>query len=419
MISPAPTDGSSLPMDAPPPSPVESFAWPPRVSPPAVLEDVWDDDWQPPPRSQLAYANSSTPDSQFEYDIKTEPYERAQSASFSPTFYDEHFDSFAPKREPFDDEQHVDDLSDLSAFHSFQLNRKGGVEKAFDSRPSTPLSLLGDSSFKADGDEPTEEPLDSIYALDNELEVVGDGELPPVIDSWKETGFSTGVLVNAAYGEYHLNKNKEAIHRDGCDTNDLNQRIQQEILEVPFEDRKTFLFEFLKKLKDENGGEMPKTLMFVEAKRDADLLAGALCLMGISSHTVNSDRTQQQREEVTRFFRTGAIRTLVSTNVFARGLDIRDLDHVINVHLPADRTTYVNRIGRTGRLRNGKATTFFDPQHPADQEMAQTIIDELTRANQEVPAFLIKAVEAVAEQPPTSVGQPLATILEISEPEFD
>ncbi|KAI6223823.1 RNA helicase [Aphelenchoides fujianensis] len=324
MISPAPTEGSSLAMDAPPPSPVEN---------------IWDDDWQPPPRSQLAYTNSY-PDSQFEFDAKTEPYERAPSGGFSPTLDDEHFNWAAPKREPLDD--HADDRSDLYAVHSPQLDPKDGVEETFASRSSTPLSLLLDSSFKADADEPTEEePLDTIYALDNELEVVGDGLLPPVIDSWKEAGFSpeilqnvaeagTGVLVNAAYGEYHLNKNKESIHRDGCD-----------IIEVPFDDRKIFLFDFLKKLKEENGGEVPKTLMFVEGKRDADLLAGALCLLGISSHTVNSDRTQQQREE------------------------------------------------------------------------------ELTRANQEVPAFLIKAVEAVAEQPVTSVGQPLATIPEISEPEFD
>ncbi|KAI6241151.1 hypothetical protein M3Y99_00388000 [Aphelenchoides fujianensis] len=200
MISPAPTEGSSFPMDAPPPSLLDSLGQPRRVWPPAVLEDVWDDDWQPPPRSRLAYANSSPPDSQFEYDVKTEPYERAQSAGFSPTLDDEHFVSFAPKREPLDYDAPADDHSDLSAYHSFQLDQKHGVEQAFDSRPSTPLSLLGDSSFVADGDEPTdkpkEEPLDSIYALDNELEVVGDGKLPPVINSWTEAGFSPEILRN-------------------------------------------------------------------------------------------------------------------------------------------------------------------------------------------------------------------------------
>ncbi|KAI6223267.1 hypothetical protein M3Y95_00871600 [Aphelenchoides besseyi] len=210
-------------------------------------------------------------------------------------------------------------------------------------------------------------------------------------------------------------------------TTDLNQRVEQEIIQVPYEDRKKYLFEFFEKEKEKNDGVLPKTLLFVETKRDADTLALALQAKGYMTQTVNGDRTQQQREEATRAFREGKLQVVVATNVFARGLDIPDLDHVINVHMPSERDTWVHRNGRTGRLDAGKATTFFDPNYEEDRKMAHVIIEEFGKMGIECPDFVKKVVDNAgcdfsyglnneAEQPSNDaadVNEP-----ELNEPEF-
>jgi superfamily II DNA/RNA helicase len=66
----------------------------------------------------------------------------------------------------------------------------------------------------------------------------------------------------------------------------------------------------------ENGGILPKKLVFVEKKRDADLLASMLSDEGIKTQTVNGDRPQYLREEATQGFRSGDYSVLVTTNVF-------------------------------------------------------------------------------------------------------
>ena len=61
-------------------------------------------------------------------------------------------------------------------------------------------------------------------------------------------------------------------------------------------------------------------------------------------------------------FKSGRMSILVATNVAARGLDIRGVEHVVNFDLPESIDEYVHRIGRTGRVGNtGRSTSFFDP----------------------------------------------------------
>ncbi len=78
---------------------------------------------------------------------------------------------------------------------------------------------------------------------------------------------------------------------------------------------------------------------------------------------------------------------LVATAVAARGLDIKDVAHVINYDLPTEPKEYVHRIGRTGRIGNtGRATSFYDSA--ADFDKANWLEKILSEANQEVPEFL-------------------------------
>ncbi|XP_013921908.1 PREDICTED: probable ATP-dependent RNA helicase DDX4 isoform X2 [Thamnophis sirtalis] len=157
--------------------------------------------------------------------------------------------------------------------------------------------------------------------------------------------------------------------------------VQQTILQVKQYDKKEKLVEILNEI-----GNV-RTMVFVETKKKADFFATLLCQENISTTSIHGDREQREREEALHYFRTGRCPVLVATSVAARGLDIENVQHVINVDLPSTIDEYVHRIGRTGRCGNlGKAISFFDPQ--ADSPIAQPLIKVLADAQQEVPAWL-------------------------------
>ncbi|XP_071036123.1 probable ATP-dependent RNA helicase vasa-like isoform X2 [Parasteatoda tepidariorum] len=130
-----------------------------------------------------------------------------------------------------------------------------------------------------------------------------------------------------------------------------------------------------------------RTLVFVEQKRTADFIASLLSQSEIPTTSIHGDRLQREREEALRDFRCGKMPVLVATAVAARGLDIRDVRHVINYDLPKTIDEYVHRIGRTGRVGNlGKATSFYDPE--ADRDLVRSLKKILIDAQQEIPDWL-------------------------------
>jgi len=133
--------------------------------------------------------------------------------------------------------------------------------------------------------------------------------------------------------------------------------------------------------------DQKRTLVFVETKRNADFLASFLSESDVSTTSIHGDRFQKEREAALRDFRSGARSVLVATSVAARGLDIKNVNHVINFDLPKEIDEYVHRIGRTGRVGNkGKATSFFDPQQ--DARLAGSLVRILKQAGQNIPDFL-------------------------------
>lgn len=94
------------------------------------------------------------------------------------------------------------------------------------------------------------------------------------------------------------------------------------------------------------------TLVFVETKKGADSLEEFLHMEGYPVTSIHGDRTQREREDALKQFRSGGSPILVATAVAARGLDIPHVTHVINFDLPSDIEEYVHRIGRTGRMGN-------------------------------------------------------------------
>ncbi len=102
-----------------------------------------------------------------------------------------------------------------------------------------------------------------------------------------------------------------------------------------------------------------KAIVFTKTKKEADELKTSLSFKGYPVEALHGDLGQKQREQVLKSLHDGRIRILVATDVAARGLDVKDLSHVINYHLPFDPESYTHRIGRTGRAgKTGKAITF-------------------------------------------------------------
>jgi len=103
-------------------------------------------------------------------------------------------------------------------------------------------------------------------------------------------------------------------------------------------------------------------LIFVRTKRGAWKVAKGLRSAGNAAAEIHADRSQGQRMDAMRGFKTGKYRILVATDIAARGIDVTDIELVINYDLPDDIELYVHRIGRTGRAgKRGHAITFATP----------------------------------------------------------
>jgi len=145
--------------------------------------------------------------------------------------------------------------------------------------------------------------------------------------------------------------------------------------------------QLLKILQDPTRNPRERTLVFVKTKRNADFLATYLSEEGLPTTSIHGDRLQREREEALDDFKRGKMPILVATAVAARGLDIKDVMHVVNYDMPDEVEEYVHRIGRTGRVGNtGRATSFFD--HHEDGAIGRPLVRILTDAGQMVPDWL-------------------------------
>ncbi|XP_008063984.1 probable ATP-dependent RNA helicase DDX4 isoform X2 [Carlito syrichta] len=157
--------------------------------------------------------------------------------------------------------------------------------------------------------------------------------------------------------------------------------VQQTVVQVGQYSKREKLVDILRNTGDE------RTMVFVETKKKADFIATFLCQEKISTTSIHGDREQKEREQALGDFRCGKCPVLVATSVAARGLDIENVQHVINFDLPSAIDEYVHRIGRTGRCGNtGSAISFFDPE--SDNHLAQPLVKVLSDAQQDVPAWL-------------------------------
>jgi ATP-dependent RNA helicase DDX3X len=167
-----------------------------------------------------------------------------------------------------------------------------------------------------------------------------------------------------------------AVGRVGAASKDVTQRIEW----VEQHDKIDFVIEFL--------GRVPEglVLIFVETKRGADHLEEVLARHNFPASSIHGDKSQREREDALKWFKTGRTPILVATDVAARGLDIPNVTQVINFDLPSNIDDYVHRIGRTGRVGNiGNALSLMNDKN---RNIARELIELLHENDQEMPEWL-------------------------------
>ena len=106
-----------------------------------------------------------------------------------------------------------------------------------------------------------------------------------------------------------------------------------------------------------------KTILFCRTRSEVDRLSNSLGARGFNSKGLHGDMEQGQRNRVMQGFRDSQIDILVATDVASRGLDVSDVTHVFNYHMPFDTKSYIHRVGRTGRAgKKGTAITLVTPR---------------------------------------------------------
>lgn len=117
-------------------------------------------------------------------------------------------------------------------------------------------------------------------------------------------------------------------------------------------------------------------IIFCNTKREVDNLSNTLNHQGYFAMALHGDIKQETRSAIMQRFKNKQLELLIATDVAARGIDVTDLDAVINYDIPQELEYYVHRIGRTGRAgKEGKAITFFTPR----QKNALAYIEKITR----------------------------------------
>jgi superfamily II DNA/RNA helicase len=121
------------------------------------------------------------------------------------------------------------------------------------------------------------------------------------------------------------------------------ERITQRIIQLDHAAKAAFLAQLL------NNEPIDRALVFTRTKHGADKVVKQLAKAGIAANAIHGNKSQNHRERTLASFRSGEIRTLVATDIAARGIDVDGISHVVNFDLPNVPETYVHRIGRTAR----------------------------------------------------------------------
>jgi ATP-dependent RNA helicase RhlE len=138
------------------------------------------------------------------------------------------------------------------------------------------------------------------------------------------------------------------------------ERVEQRVIRVDRSAKPAVLIDVLRRQ------PIDRALIFTRTKRGADKVARTLAQAGIKAEAIHGNKSQSQRERALAAFRRGQVKTLVATDIAARGIDVDGVSHVVNFDLPNVPETYVHRIGRTARAgAQGMAISLCDGEEVA------------------------------------------------------
>lgn len=150
----------------------------------------------------------------------------------------------------------------------------------------------------------------------------------------------------------------------------VSKNITHSVMFVEMDDKRFLLEQFIKENPDS------KIILFVRTRVRAERVLKAMERVGIAAAAIHGEKDQRERSEVMQSFRKGECKLMIATDVSARGIDIPDIDYVINYDLPEKVENYVHRVGRTGRgVKKGIAISFCSSEEQELLKEIQTFLD--------------------------------------------
>ncbi len=151
----------------------------------------------------------------------------------------------------------------------------------------------------------------------------------------------------------------------------VSKNVSHFVMFVEMDDKRFFLERFIK------DNPESKIIVFVRTRVRAERVAKAMARVQIDTSTIHRDKKQDDRSEVMKKFKEGSCRIMIATDVSARGIDVPDVEYVINYDLPDKPENYVHRVGRTGRGMNlGEAVSFCSKEETDLLEDIQQLINK-------------------------------------------
>ncbi|MFN7453732.1 MAG: DEAD/DEAH box helicase [Pseudobdellovibrionaceae bacterium] len=173
----------------------------------------------------------------------------------------------------------------------------------------------------------------------------------------------------------------------------VSKNITHHVVFVEMEDKRAFLAEYIR------ANPEGKMIVFVRTRVRAERIAESMAKLEIETLTIHGEKDQQNRSQVMDKFRSGECQILIATDVSARGIDIPDVTHVVNLDLPEKAENYVHRIGRTGRgFNKGLALSFCSSDEKILLEEIETLLGkkiETLRVSKADYEFIKEAAEPV------------------------
>ncbi len=202
----------------------------------------------------------------------------------------------------------------------------------------------------------------SFFVLDEADRMLDMGFYDDILEIYRQLPKDTQVIMFSATMPAKIRQLAKEIMKDPVEVNIAISRppesIVQKVVYCTGEDKMPILTQILLREKPEKG------IIFFASKERVKQAKRELRMQGLKVQEMHSDLDQAARNEVMHDFKSGKTNIIVATDILSRGIDVDDIDVVVNFDVPGDPEDYVHRIGRTSRGKNlhGAALTFVSPR---------------------------------------------------------